>query len=180
MPEGEASYYVNAAARRNDRFEDYIVDDLIADVESRFPAARDRANRSIGGVSMGGLGAVTLALKHPNLFAFAGGISSAIDVPSRQFSIKRIGQYQAHAAIFGAWGSDHRRQNDPFVLARTADPKAASYFFLTCGEQEGLLPANKKFAALLESRGFNMNSTQSPEDTIGTSGTAACRSCFGV
>lgn len=31
---------------------------------------------------------------------------------------------------------------------------AASYFFLTCGDQEGLLPANKKFAALLESCGF--------------------------
>jgi len=154
MPEGESSYYVNAAARPDDRFEDYIVNDLIADVESRFPAARDRANRSIVGVSMGGIGAVTLALKHHDLFVFAGGISSAIDVPSRAFSIKRIGQYRAHAAIFGSWGSDHRRQNDPFVLARTADPEAASYFFLTCGDQEGLLPANKKFAELLVSRGF--------------------------
>ena len=103
---------------------------------------------------MGGIGAVTLALKHHDLFVFAGGISSAIDVPSRAFSIKRIGQYRSHAAIFGAWGSDHRRQNDPFVLARTADPKAAPYFFLTCGDQEGLLPANKKFASLLQSRGF--------------------------
>lgn len=154
MPEGESSYYVNAAARPNDRFEDYIVNDLIADVEGRFPAIRDRANRSIVGVSMGGIGAVTLALKHPDLFVFAGGISSALDVPSRSFSIKRIGQYRAHAAIFGAWGSEHRRQNDPFVLARTSDPKSASYFFLTCGDQEGLLPANKRFAALLESRGF--------------------------
>lgn len=154
MPEGGSSYYVNAAARPNDRFEDYIVNDLITDVEGRFPIARDRANRSIVGVSMGGIGAVALALKHPDLFIFAGGISSAIDVPSRVFSLKRIGQYRAHAAIFGAWGSEHRRQNDPFALARTADPRSASYFFLTCGDQEGLLPANKKFAALLESRGF--------------------------
>ena len=154
MPEGESSYYVNAAARPNDRFEDYMVNDLIADVEKRLPAARDRANRSIVGVSMGGVGAVTLALKHPDVFGFAGGISPASDVPSRAFSVKRIGQYRAHAAIFGAWGSEHRRQNDPFVLARTADPNSTPYFFLTCGDQEGLLPANKKFAALLENRGF--------------------------
>jgi len=154
MPEGASSYYVNAAARPNDRFEDYIVNDVVADVESRFPAARDRANRSIVGISMGGIGAVSLALKHPDLFVFAGGMSSAIDVPTRAVSIKRIGQYREHAAIFGAWGSEHRRQNDPFVLARAADPKGASYFFLTCGDQEGLLPANNKFAALLESRGF--------------------------
>jgi S-formylglutathione hydrolase FrmB len=153
MPEGESSYWVNAAARPNDRFEDYIVKDLIADVESRFPAARDRANRAIAGVSMGGIGAITLALKHPDLFSFTGGISSAIDVPSRPFSIKRIGQYRAHAAIFGPWGSEHRRQNDPFVLARAADPASAPYLFLTCGDQEGLLSANK-FAGVLQRRGF--------------------------
>lgn len=162
MPEGESSYYVNAATRPNDRFEDYIVNDLIADVESRLPAARDRANRAIVGVSMGGMGAVTLALKHPDLFVFAGGISSAIDVPSRAFSIKRIGQYRAHAAIFGPWGSDHRRQNDPFVLVRIADPKSAPYFFLTCGDQEGLLPANRRFAALLETRGFKYEFNAGP------------------
>ena len=90
MPEGESSYYVNAAARPNDRFEDYIVKDLIADMESRFPIASGRTNRAIAGVSMGGIGAITLALKHPDVFVFAGGISSAIDVPSRPFSIKRI------------------------------------------------------------------------------------------
>ena len=154
MPEGESSYYVNAAARPNDRFEDYIVKDLIDDVENRFPVASGRANRAIAGVSMGGIGAVTLALKHPDQFVFAGGISSAIDVPSRPFSIHRMGQYRAHAEIFGPWGSEHRRQNDPFVLARSADPAATPYFFLTCGEQEGLLPSNKRFAGLLQSRGF--------------------------
>lgn len=154
MPEGSSSYYVNAAARPNDRFEDYIVKDLITDAESRFPVATGRMSRSIAGVSMGGFGAVVLALKHPNLFAFAAGISSAIDVPSRPFSIKRIGQYWQHAAIFGAWGSPTRRASDPFVLIRTADPVTAPYFFLSCGEQEGLLPANKKFAVLLQNRGF--------------------------
>lgn len=154
MPEGESSYYVNAAARPNDRFEDYIVKDLIADVESRFPAARDRAHRAIAGVSMGGFGAVILSLKHPELFAFAGGLSSALDVPSRPFSIKRIGQYRQHASIFGPWGSQTRRDNDPYVLASTVDPKGMPYFYLSCGEQESLLPANKRFAKLLQTRSF--------------------------
>jgi enterochelin esterase-like enzyme len=40
------------------------------------------------------------------------------------------------------------------VLARSADPARTPYLFLTCGEQEGLLPANRSFAALLESRHF--------------------------
>jgi putative tributyrin esterase len=155
MPEGHSSYYTNSAERPQDRYEDYIVSDLISDVESKFPAAPGRDNRAIVGVSMGGFGAVKLALKHPDLYAFAGGLSSAIDVPSRPFSIKRIGQYRQHASIFGPWGSQSRRNNDPFVLARSADPAATPYIFLTCGEQEGLLPANRQFAALLGQRHFH-------------------------
>jgi S-formylglutathione hydrolase FrmB len=154
MPEGDESYYVNSAGRAQDRYEDYIVNDLITDVESKFPTAVGRANRAIIGVSMGGYGAVKLALSHPELFVFAGGISPAIDVPSRPFSIKRIQQWRHHSSIFGPWGSQVRRNGDPFVLARSADPAKTPYLFLTCGEQEGLLPANRNFGALLEHRHF--------------------------
>jgi S-formylglutathione hydrolase FrmB len=154
MPEGDESYYTNSVARPQDRYEDYVVHDLILDVESRFPASSKRANRAIVGVSMGGFGTVKLALSHPQLFAFAGGLSSAIDVPSRPFSIKRPLQWRHHSSIFGPWGSQARRDNDPFVVARSADPVRSSYFFLTCGEQEGLLPANRQFAALLAQRHF--------------------------
>jgi putative tributyrin esterase len=154
MPEGNSSYYTNSADRPQDRYEDYIVRDLIFDVEQRFPAASDRTHRAIAGVSMGGFGAVVLALKHPDLFVFAGGLSSALDVPSRPFSIKRIGQYRQHASIFGPWGSQSRRASDPFVLVRSVDPAQAPYLFLTCGDLEGLLPANHRFAAMLQARHF--------------------------
>ncbi len=154
MPEGNSSYYTNSADHSQDRYEDYIVHDLIADVEHRFPALSGRTNRAIAGVSMGGFGAVVLALKHPDLFIFAGGLSPALDVPSRPFSIKRVGQWQQHSSIFGPWGSQSRRDSDPYVLVRSADPAKLPYLFLTCGEQEGLLPANKKFAGMLQARHF--------------------------
>ncbi len=154
MPEGDDSYYVNAAERQQDRYEDYIVKDLIADVENNFPAAVGRANRAIVGVSMGGYGALKLAFSHPDLFVFSAGISPAVDVPSRPFSIKRISQWQHHRSIFGPWGGQAQRSGDPFVLARAADPAKTPYLFLTCGDQEGLLPANRNFAALLESHHF--------------------------
>jgi putative tributyrin esterase len=154
MPEGGSSYYTNAVDPPQDRYEDYIVTDLIADVESKFPVATGRSNRAIVGVSMGGFGAVKLALHHPELFIFVGGLSSAIDVPRRAFSIKRLQQSRHYNSIFGSTGSQTRRENDPFAQVRTANPEAAPYFFLTCGEQEGLLPANREFAALLEARHF--------------------------
>ena len=154
MPEGGSSYYTNAVDPPQDRYEDYIVRDLISDVESRFPVATGRSNRAIVGISMGGFGAVKLALRHRELFIFAGGISSAIDVPRRAFSIRRLQQSRHYNSIFGPSGSQTRRDNDPFVLVRSAKPEDAPYFFLTCGEQEGLLPANREFAALLEARHF--------------------------
>ena len=154
MPEAESSYYTNAVDPPQDRFEDYITHDLIFDVERRFPAATGRENRAIIGISMGGFGAVKIALRHPDLFFFAGGLSSAIDVTRRAFSIKRLHQSRHYDSIFGPSGSQTRRDNDPFVLVDTANPEAAPYFFLTCGEQEGLLPANREFAALLARRQF--------------------------
>ena len=154
MPEGDSSYYVNSASEPQDRYEDYIVNDLLSEIQSKFLVATGRSNRAIVGVSMGGFGAVKIALSHPDLFAFAAGISSAIDVPSRPFSAKRISQWRHHSAIFGPWKSKTRRDNDPFVLTRSVDPKGTPYFYLSCGEQEGLLPANRQFAALLAQRQF--------------------------
>jgi putative tributyrin esterase len=154
MPEGGSSYYTNAVDPPQDRYEDYIVSDLISDVESRFPAATERSNRAIVGLSMGGFGAVKIALRHPELFAFVGGLSSAIDVPHRAFVFKRFHQSRHYSAIFGPAGSQTRRDNDPLLLARSANPEAAPYFFLTCGEQEGLLSSNREFATLLAQRHF--------------------------
>ena len=154
MPDGDESYYTNSREHPQDRYEDYIVADLIADVESRLPAASGRAHRAIAGLSMGGFGAVKLALKHPELYAFAGGLSSALDVPSRPFALHRIRQWRQHASIFGGRGSATRHDNDPFVLARSADPATTPYLFLTCGDKEGLLVTNQSFAKILEQRKF--------------------------
>src|SRR6266404_8008396 len=89
MPEGDSSYYVNSAQRPQNRYEDYIVNDLISEVESKFPVAPGRPNRAIVGISMGGFGAVNLSFRHPELFDFAAGLSPAVDAPTRLFSIKR-------------------------------------------------------------------------------------------
>lgn len=154
MPEGRASYYTNSVKHPQDRYEDYIAHDLLSEVESRFPAAKDRAHRAVVGVSMGGFGAVKLAFDHPDLFAFAGAMSAAIDVPSRRFSWRRLQQSLVFNAIFGTHGSDTRRQSDPFVFVTLVDPAIVPYLFLTCGRQESLLRPNKRFSQLLEQHRF--------------------------
>lgn len=154
MPEGESSYYVNSATKPHDRYEDYLVHDLISDVEHRFPAASDPSSRAIVGVSMGGYGAVYLALKHPDLFVFAGAISPALDVPSRPFSIHRVSQWKRFRDIFGPIGSATERAGDPYVLEQSADPAQTPYLYLACGEQEALLGPDRRFATDVDKRHF--------------------------
>ena len=162
MPEGGSSYYVNSATRPADRYEDFIVEDLIPDVERRFPARSDRTGRAIAGVSMGGYGAIRIAFDHPDLFAFAGTISAALDVPSRPFSIHRVGQWRRFRAIFGDIGSPTERAGDPFLLEQTADPARMPYLWLAAGRQEALLGANRRFANDLRQRGFQIEFHTAP------------------
>jgi len=150
MPEGNYSYYTNAALRPQERYEDYIVADLPADVAQRFPVRGDRGGRAIVGASMGGFGAVKLALRHPEQFAFAAALSPAIDAPRRRFTWRRLDQSRHFQEIFGPEDSRIRRDNDPFLLARGASPAATPYFYITCGQGEGLLAPVREFSALLD------------------------------
>lgn len=142
-------YYVNAVGRVQDRYEDYIVQDLVADAETRLPIASERGKRAIAGISMGGFGAMKIALSHPERYVFAGALSPAMDVPHRPFSAKRTAQWWALRSIFDPAGSEVRRSRDPFFIARSLHPHDAPYLFITCGESESLLPSNRAFAATL-------------------------------
>ncbi len=63
-----AGFYVDATEKPwapHFRMETYVVEELIALIDAGFPTTK---TRSISGHSMGGHGALTLALRHPDLF----------------------------------------------------------------------------------------------------------------
>ena len=62
------------------RYEDYLVQEIIPYVDRVFPTIRDRAGRFIGGVSSGGYAALSIGLRHPELFSKIGGHMPAIDL----------------------------------------------------------------------------------------------------
>ena len=151
MPEGGPfSYYRNAAQNPQDRYQDYLVNDLISDVETRFPAATDRDNRAIVGISMGGFASVELALTRPELFAFIGAFSPSIEAVHRRFNPFRWGEWVRFRTIFGPCGSESRRALDPFVLVQTADPARTPYIYITSGDNEPLLGPDRRFADRLK------------------------------
>ena len=154
MPEGAFSYYTNAVGKPQDKYEDYLVNDLISDVEVRFPAAKSRENRAIIGISMGGFAAIKLALSRPDVFIFVAAFSPSIDILHRKFSPKRFGEWWRIRNLFGPTGSPSRSASDPFVLVQSANPTATPYIFMTSGEQEPLLDPIRRFASRLQARHF--------------------------
>jgi putative tributyrin esterase len=148
MPDAGDSWYVNSATAPQNRYEDYIVKDLIQEVDGNYHTLAVRESRAIAGVSMGGYGALNFALKHPELFLFAGSISGAINAPTDLGP--RQPDFQANLLqVFGPPGSATRTENDIFILLKHADVSRLPYFYLACGESDPFLPLNQQFAAQL-------------------------------
>lgn len=146
MPEGRLDYYINSALPPRRRYEDYIVDDLINEIDGRFRTITDRNGRAIAGNSMGGFAAVRFGLTHPSMFSFVAGLSSALDVAQRPFSWRRYGQSYRMVRIFGFSGSASRSEGDPFeLLKRVSAPARLPYFYLACGREDPLFAVNVRF-----------------------------------
>jgi enterochelin esterase-like enzyme len=76
-----ASWYVDSGARGGRKVETAFTQDLVRAIDWRFPKLATRERRIVGGVSMGGAGALRLALAYPELFGSLLALSPAIYPP---------------------------------------------------------------------------------------------------
>ena len=77
MPDdGESTYFANWD--NGPRWGDYITDDVVSTIDDRYRTLAGPAARAIGGLSMGGLGALNLAFQHPDVFGVVGANSPSI------------------------------------------------------------------------------------------------------
>jgi S-formylglutathione hydrolase FrmB len=139
MPEGNNSWYVNGANGSNDKYESYILQELMPDVDQRFRTIQSRYGRAIAGLSMGGYGAVKFGLKYPATFAFVASMSGAFGVT--RYSQNEMGgaNWGPFLNTFGPAGSETRKANDVFEIARGLSPaRVASlpYFYFDCGTED--------------------------------------------
>jgi S-formylglutathione hydrolase FrmB len=155
MPDGNNQWYTNAADGAA-RFEDYILTDLQADVVGKFRTINSRYGRSIAGLSMGGYGALKLALKRPGAFAVAASFSGAFNVTRAGELEKLIGAAEARRleTIFGGAESSTRKENDLFALAASVRPAGAPYLYIDIGTADtSLIAANREVVAALHRSG---------------------------
>ena len=152
-PEGHDRWYVDSATKPQDKYESYFIQELIADVDTRFRTIKDRRARGIAGLSMGGYGALKFGVKHRNYFVFAGSLSGALDAAKRTADHPGFAWDILRPSIvesFGPAGSPTRAGNDLHELARNAtDISALPYLYLDCGLEDGFLRTNAEFAEIL-------------------------------
>jgi len=157
LPDAEDSWHVNSAVELRDRFEDYMINDVPHYVQRLYSI--DTSRQAIAGLSMGGYGAIMLALKHPSRFRFAGSLSGAITFPRAMNDTLRPAERALFPSLQRAFGE---RQNgsvnahDVFYLYRQTPKDSLPYLYLATGIQDGFrgfLPAHRAFTDLLRTYG---------------------------
>lgn len=150
-PEGGDGWYTDSATVANDRYESYLIRELIPEIDKKFRTLADRDHRAIAGLSMGGYGSIKFGLRYPELFSIVGSFSGALDGPLRGQDHKNY--RPSIMSVFGPDNAPIRKENDVFTIVRglTADRlKTLPYFYISCGTEDTVnFALNRDFANLL-------------------------------
>jgi putative tributyrin esterase len=148
MPDGGRGWYTNAVNPLGYRHEDDLIHDVVGLVDRTFPVKAERGGRAIGGLSMGGYGAVKLGLKHHEMFASVNSHSGALAFPRRP-AAKGKELSTEFLTVFGEQAKDG--PEDPFALAERIDHGRLPALRIDCGTEDSLLDDNRAFHRHLES-----------------------------
>jgi S-formylglutathione hydrolase FrmB len=160
-PEGNDSWYI-------DKYEAYILEELIPDVQQRYRTIEARYGRAIAGLSMGGYGAIKFGLKSPHTFAFAASTSGAFGVTG--FTEKDVPQlWHESLKMFGPLGSETRKANDLFeIINNLPAARIASlpFLYFDCGAEDAsyIFTYNRDLAKLMADKKIPHEFRQLPGD----------------
>ena len=182
MPDGGNSWYVNWAvseAGQKNNWEDHIVRDVIGHVDWNYRTIARREGRAIAGLSMGGYGAITLGLRHPELFVSIGSTSGALEhgrqgaerlrsarpaSPQQRTAEQEEARRRANPVIgIPGFSSQEERSPkgqefakaedgdayDPFKLVLTVPKEKMPHIYLDCGTDDRLIAGARELASIL-------------------------------
>ena len=160
MPAVSRSFYANE--RTGGRYWDYVSEELPQIVGNFFRVSRDPAQTYVAGLSMGGYGAMKLALTHPDRFAAAATLSGALDLDELSSRPERVELFDR---IFGDAIPDDA---DLFKLLEKADASSLPRIHVSTGTEDapGLVEGNRRFVALLEEKGADVTTDFRPGEHV--------------
>lgn len=148
MPSANNSYY-NDLANSDQKYETYISKELPDYIESLFNLSCEKTHRYIAGLSMGGYGALKIALKNSERYEKVGSFSGALDVD--RFSSFDKARAPMFLHIFD--GPVSNTSNDIFHLL-DLPIKSKLDFFISCGTKDVFYPDAIRLKEKLDEKGL--------------------------
>jgi putative tributyrin esterase len=157
MPDGYRGFYT-----RNEQGPDYarhLGEELPAFIERHFQVKTGRRSRAIGGLSMGGYGALRVGLAYPDLYASINSHSGALGWGrgGQRAGIRQVAHDRGWSDAFAAemsrvFGDNpYETEHDVLLLARRArQARKLPSLLIDCGTEDYLLDDNRAFHAALE------------------------------
>ncbi len=143
--DGENSFYVDDETRRA-MFSEYAGREIVEATRALLPLSDKREDTYIGGISMGGYGALVNGLRYPQTFSKIAALSPALGVqnPEDKYSDDMPASSGEVTALLGTWEEYENTYKDCFAAALKAAkaPSAMPRLFAACGRQDKLCYAN--------------------------------------
>ncbi|WP_247236452.1 alpha/beta hydrolase family protein [Telluribacter sp. SYSU D00476] len=131
------SWYWDSPADPKSKYETYVANELVKWVDSKYKTVKDRSGRGITGLSMGGHGALYLAMRHQDVFGAAGSMSGGVDIrpfPKNWDMAAKLGTY--------AEQSERWEQNTVINLLHLLTPNALA-LIIDCGTEDFFFRVNE-------------------------------------
>jgi S-formylglutathione hydrolase FrmB len=159
MPDGGKTFYVNSFDGKV-RYEDFFIQELVPYIDQHYRTVADRTGRGIFGISMGGYGALHLAMRHPDIFGSVSAQSAAL-LPKFPDPLPTEGRWGFYARVLqGPFGSPlnaaYFDANNPITRAEHPEAFQNLKLYFDCGDQDryGFDAGNKLLDQILTSKHF--------------------------
>lgn len=139
LPNGGETFYINSEDGK-DRYEDFFVQELVPFIDHHYRTIATRDARGISGLSMGGYGALHLAMRHPGLFGSVAA-TSAVLIPKLPDPLPTEGRWRFYSRILShAFGSPlnqaYWEENNPLTLAKDPSKFQGLKIYFDVGDQD--------------------------------------------
>jgi enterochelin esterase-like enzyme len=162
MPDAGLKWYLNQP-KGDYNYEDMFIKELIPFIEKTYRIKSEKKYRSIGGLSMGGFGALGYSMRHPELFATCIAYSAGL-FPDNEIISYPQEEYDTYFSPLygkGIHGKDrlskHWNKNNPLYLAKkvSVEKLKSVNWYITCGDDDDLLYGNSLLHKIFWDRGIS-------------------------
>ncbi|MDK2808798.1 MAG: putative tributyrin esterase [Clostridiales bacterium] len=167
MPSGENSFYLDGKGTGR-AYARFLGEELVSYVSKTFGLSNQKEDLFIGGLSMGGFGAIRTALFYHETFSKAVALSSALIIHNimgmKPGERDDIADYDYYVSTFGDLTKLSESVNNPeYLIKRNKEEnRDIPALYMACGTEDFLIEENRSFHDFLQKEGVPVCYQESP------------------